>query len=146
MARFFVRDFREFGVAIIEDEMARKLKKNLVMEKVLAGLREGNSLYAACVKAGISTRDFYAMLNEDAELRFSYQLALADYADQCTDEIKAITANLKAGEIDNSTAKLLIETSKWLAQKVCPEPFNGKAVEGAVDEDESAAEIVVKFV
>ncbi len=124
--------------------MAKKIIKKTA-EAVFAALREGCSLYAACQKAGLTTREFYDFTAADAALLRDYYLALADYADQCTDNIKAITKDLKAGEIDNSTAKLLIETEKWLAQKACPEPFGEKA---GVKEDAGAApaEIVVRFV
>ena len=104
-------------------------------------------MFAACRRAGISTRDFYAATAVDEALREAYQLAQADYADRCTDDIRKIVADLKAGEIDNSTAKLLIETEKWLAQKSCPEPVWDKIAGGESDSgDGGVAEIVVKFV
>lgn len=124
--------------------MVRKLKKNMAAEIVFDAVRGGCSLYAACVKAGISTKEFYEILAGDDEMKVAYQLALSDYADQCTDDIRSIAAGLKAGEIDNSTAKLLIETHKWLAQKACPEPFGG--MDGQAPDGEGLAEIVVKFV
>ncbi len=124
--------------------MVRKVKKNLAAEMVLEAVRGGCSLYAACVKACLSTKEFYEMLARDEDLKVAYQLALSDYADQCTDDIRAIAAGLKAGEIDNSTAKLLIETHKWLAQKACPEPCGG--MDEAATGGEGMAEIVVKFV
>lgn len=124
--------------------MVRKLKKNMAAEVVFEAVREGCSLYASCVKAGISTKEFYEILAADEHLKTAYRLALSDYADQCTDDIRAIAAGLKAGEIDNSTAKLLIETRKWLAQKACPEPFVGINEQAA--DDDGVAEIVVKFV
>ena len=40
------------------------------------------------------------------------------------------------------TAKLLIETQKWLAQKASPEPYENLSE----DVDEKTTEIVVKFV
>ncbi len=121
------------------------MKKKDCAAVVFAALREGCSLYAACTKAGITTKVFYGFLTEDGGLAAEYHLALADYADKCTDNIKAIAENLKAGEIDNSTAKLLIETEKWLAQKACPQPYAGGASGGDGEEAETA-EIVVRFV
>lgn len=126
--------------------MRRKVRINRTVGVVFEAVRGGCSLYAACVKAGISTKEFYEILAEDDALRVAYQLALSDYADQCMDEIKAIIENLKAGDVDNSTAKLLIETSKWLAQKACPEPFDGRGGIGDGGEGGMATEIVVKFV
>ena len=75
-------------------------------------------------------------------------MALADYADSCTDNIRKIVAELKVGEIDNSTAKLLIETEKWLAQKACPEPIwtTLQNTDDENDDGRNLKEIVVKFV
>lgn len=126
--------------------MAKRIKKiDEVLKNVFEAIRCGNSLYSACVKYGITTKEFYDVLAENQNAKESYWLALADYADQCTDAIRGITANLKAGEIDNSTAKLLIETEKWLAQKACPEAVSGKISFDNNDSD-MATEIVVKFV
>ena len=109
---------------------------------VLDGLRKGKSLYAACCQNGLSTRDFYQLMNAQSELKDDFYLALSDYADQCTDDIRALAYSLKNGDIDTSTAKLLIETQKWLAQKACPDPV----ASFADDEAEKLSEIVVKFV
>jgi len=111
---------------------------------VLNGLRQGNSLYAACQKCAVTSRDFYLFLAKNPHLKDDFLLALADYADQCTDEIRALTSDLKAGVMDNSTAKLLIETNKWLAQKACPDAFQG--LESDDGTDGKVQEIVVKFV
>ncbi|MCM1324667.1 MAG: hypothetical protein NC218_11140 [Acetobacter sp.] len=121
-----------------------KKKELKLVEDVLAAVRCGCSLYTACVKVGISTQAFYDILAADEKAKVAYQLALSDYADQCMDDIRAIAAGLKSGEIDTSTAKLLIETHKWLAQKACPEPFTGMT-EGN-DVGNAGTEIVVKFV
>lgn len=126
---------------------SKKATRAAVPDIVFEAVREGNSLFAACRRAGISTRDFYAATAADETLREAYQLAQADYADRCTDDIRKIVADLKSGEIDNSTAKLLIETEKWLAQKSCPEPVWDKIAGGESDSgDGGVAEIVVKFV
>ena len=108
-------------------------------------VRQGCSLYGACKKAGLTTREFYQKISRDGEAKEDFLLALSDYADQCTDDIKALAASLKAGDIDNSTAKLLIETNKWLALKACPDE---KSPMAAVEDDgaEKTTEIVVKFV
>lgn len=127
--------------------MAKRIKKiDEVLKNVFEAIRCGNSLYGACVKYGITTKEFYNVLAENQDAKENYWLALADYADQCTDAIRGITANLKAGEIDNSTAKLLIETEKWLAQKACPDVISGKINFDNNSDDDMATEIVVKFV
>lgn len=121
--------------------MGRKNKTTLVFDFI----RQGLSLYAACQKAGISTKDFYLLLAETPGLKEDFQLALADYADQCTDGIKELAQLLESGQLDNATAKLLIETNKWLAQKACPETFAGFSA-GDDELNSVPAEIVVKFV
>ena len=112
---------------------------------VFAYVRTGCSLYGACKKAGLNTREFYQFISQDKQLKEEFLLALSDYADQCMDDIRALVLSLKSGDIDNSTAKLLIETNKWLAGKACPEeksPFSD------IDDGDSEqiAEIVVKFI
>ena len=123
-----------------EELMGRKFK----LADVFAAIRIGCSLYGACVQAKMTTQEFYQLMGKDPDLREDFQLALSDYADQCTDDIRTLALNLKAGEIDTSTAKLLIETNKWLAQKACPDPFVG------FNDDEQAenktTEITVKFI
>lgn len=144
---FSVRRRRRLAGEMTTGKNNRKTVSAKVPDVVFEAVRDGNSLFAACRRAGISTRDFYAATAADEALREAYQLALADYADRCTDDIRKIVADLKAGEIDNSTAKLLIETEKWLAQKSCPEPVWDKIAGGGGDgEDGGVAEIVVKFV
>jgi len=107
-------------------------------------IRKGHSLYASCQQAGLSTRDFYQVLSDNPSLKEDFQLALSDYADQCTDDIRALSSALRNGELDNSTAKLLIETNKWLAQKASPNDFAG--LERLDEEAAKTTEIVVKFV
>lgn len=144
---FSVRRRRRLAGEMTTGKNNRKTVPAKVPNVVFEAVRDGNSLFAACRCAGISTRDFYAATAADEALCEAYQLALADYADRCTDDIRKIVADLKAGEIDNSTAKLLIETEKWLAQKSCPEPVWDKIAGGGGDgEDGGVAEIVVKFV
>ena len=111
---------------------------------VCAALRNGLSLYAACRASGVDTRVFYQALADNPAAREAYRLALADYADRCTDAIRQIVAELRAGEIDNPTAKLLIETEKWLAQKACPEAVQESFLEE--EERDGVKEIVVHFV
>ena len=111
---------------------------------VCTALRNGLSLYAACRASGVDTRVFYQALADNPAAREAYRLALADYADRCTDAIRQIVAELRAGEIDNPTAKLLIETEKWLAQKACPEAVQESFLEE--EERDGVKEIVVHFV
>ena len=118
--------------------------KKAKLEKIFEEIRKGCSLYGACQKVKVSTLEFYQEIGNDEAKREAFRLALSDYADQCTDDIRTLALSLKCGEIDNSTAKLLIETQKWLAQKACPEPVNATSLED--DGELQTREIVVKFV
>ena len=122
----------------------KKNDRKKVLQELFAEIRKGKSLYASCLKVGISSSEFYEVLASDEKLYDEYLLALSDYADLCMDEIRRIVQSLKDGKIDNSSAKLLIETEKWLAQKASPEPFGGK-INNDFEEGE-CREIVVKFV
>ena len=124
--------------------VGEKLGRKNKIAPVFDYIREGHSLYAACRQAGFSTREFYQVLADNPSLKEDFQLALSDYADQCTDDIRALTQALRAGELDNSTAKLLIETNKWLAQKASPNDF--AELERLDEEADKTTEIVVKFV
>ena len=145
--------FGTFGLSCIGMVIMGVRKKVIkndeeILAAVFDALRKGASLFTACQKNGISTKQFYEVTAANPLLAKAYQLALADYADRCTDNIRKIIAELKAGEIDNSTAKLLIETEKWLAQKACPEPI-WSTIQNNDDENDDGRnlkEIVVKFV
>ena len=130
---------------MVKAQSAVKLRKHDVclLEKIFNKIREGCSLYGACRAYDMSTQEFYHLIALDDKLRESFLMALSDYADQCTDDIRALAENLKVGEIDNSTAKLLIETTKWLAQKACPEPLAAIDTEG---DGQKISEIEIKFV
>lgn len=119
--------------------MSKKSKINDVLE----GVRHGLSLYGACTKAKMSSREFYEIIRQEPAQKEAFLLALSDYADQCMDDIRSLALGLKNKELDTSTAKLLIETQKWLAQKACPEPLS--VCGGDMDVDKTT-EIVVKFI
>ena len=122
----------------------KKNDRKKVLQELFAEIRKGKSLYASCLKVGISSSEFYEVLASDEKLYDEYLLALSDYADLCMDEIRRIVQSLKDGDIDNSSAKLLIETEKWLAQKASPEPFGGK-INNDFEEGECRA-LVAKFI
>ena len=122
--------------------ISKKRKKVL---EVLDMVREGKSLYAGCETVQISTKEFYDEVAKDEKIKEMYLCAINDYADKCVDDIRVIVQELKNGEIDNSTAKLLIETMKWLVQKASND-VNGFGAENSGDEIDEVREIVVKFV
>ena len=119
-------------------------KKEHLFNEVLGNLREGKSLYAACVNVGMSTSEFYEFLNKNDKFKEKYLLALTDYADKCVDDIRKIVEELKSGKIDNSTAKLLIETKKWLVSKASGDVT--KLDENDDNINAEVKEIMVKFI
>ncbi len=120
-------------------------KKECLVNKVLDELRKGKSLYASCLSVGLKTSEFYDFIAKNEKAKEMYLLALTDYADKCVDDIRNIVDELKNGEIDNSTAKLLIETLKWLVSK-SNQDVNEVGNDESVENDENLREIVVKFV
>lgn len=48
---------------------SKRATRAVVPDIVFEAVREGNSLFAACRRAGISTRDFYAATAVDEALR-----------------------------------------------------------------------------
>ena len=85
------------------------------------------------------------VLEKNEGFRERYLCSLADYADRCVDDIRKIVEELKEGKIDNSTAKLLIETMKWLVQKISNDVNGVQEAVGDSDVD-CVREIMVKFV
>ncbi len=120
-------------------------KKERMVNKVLEELRGGKSLYASCFEVGIRTGEFYDFIAKNDKAKEKYLFALTDYADKCVDDIRGIVDELKKGEIDNSTAKLLIDTLKWLVSK-SNQDVNGVGSNDSEAGDEDFKEIVVKFV
>ena len=116
------------------------------MDKIFQYLRNGKSLYGACENVGISTNEFYSFLAKNEKFRDNYLSSMADYADKCVDDIKGLVEELKKGEIDNSTAKLLIETTKWLVLKSQNDAES--VLKGKMEEldDNNVREIMVKFI
>lgn len=118
-------------------------KKENAINQILDMIRIGKSLYMACLEVNLSTKEFYDVLAKNEIFKEKYLLALSDYADKCTDDIRQIVEELKKGEIDNSTAKLLIETMKWLISK-----SNSDLGEINLNDDNASdvKEIMVKFI
>ena len=120
-------------------------KKERLVNKVLDELRNGKSLYGSCFGVGIKTGEFYDFIAKNDQAKELYLLALTDYADKCVDDIRNIVNELKNGEIDNSTAKLLIETLKWLISK-SNQDVNEVENNEVDNTHEDLREIVVKFI
>jgi len=63
---------------------------------------------------------------ENEELRNLYVNAMQDKSESELEEIDHIRDLLKAGEIEPSSANVLIQTSKWLNSKFYPKMFGDK--------------------
>ena len=120
-------------------------KNETMLREVFDSLRNGCSLYQACEKVKISTGDFYEIIGKNENYKERYLCSLADYADRCVDDIRKIVEELKEGRIDNSTAKLLIETMKWLVSKA-KNDVDMVLDENGEDDEGCLREIVVKFI
>ena len=78
-------------------------------------------------------------------MKEKYLCSLGDYADSCVDDIRDIVEQLKKGEIDNSVAKLLIETMKWMVNKTQSDVNTVERLDEEFEQD-GLREIVVKFI
>lgn len=83
----------------------------------------GESLKNACKANGISRIAFYERTKKNSELLNQYTRAREYAGDACLDKIHDFEEMLKAGQIDSSSANVLIQTEKWKAQKYYPKMY-----------------------
>lgn len=104
--------------------MTRKKQEKKIedcLDGILNDIRNGNSIVKACKDRGFGTQTFYDYLKENPDLEENYARAREDRGDCCIDKIVELMKDLKTGKIDSQTARVLIDTEKWIAAK-----FNGR--------------------
>lgn len=103
--------------------MRKKQEKKIedCLDGILNDIRNGNSIVKACKDRGFGTQTFYDYLKEHPELEENYARAREDRGDCCIDKIVELMKELKEGKIDSQSARVLIDTHKWIAAK-----FNGR--------------------
>ena len=95
-----------------------------VYYQILADIADGYSMRKACEKNSVAKQSFQAKLKRDEAFAAQYACARQDAGDSCLDKIDEIEEMLKNGQIDSSTANVLINTEKWKASKFYPKMYS----------------------
>lgn len=105
-----------------------------VYYQILADIADGLSMRKACEKNGVAKQSFQAKLRRDEDFAAHYTCARQDAGDSCLDKIDEFEEMLKAGQIDSSSANVLIQTEKWKAQKYYPKMYGDMVRTQMVDD------------
>lgn len=118
-----------------------KIKKITQAEKLdecyddmLEEISGGKSLSVVCKERGIKRDVFYKYKDETEERKDKYTRACEQRGDSYADKIDEIEEKLLNGEIDSSTAKVLIDSQKWKACKFYPKMFGDMTKTQLVDD------------
>lgn len=109
-------------------------KKEIDVDKILSLISEGMSLTRACKLCGSNKDIFRARTLENEELARRYARAQEDRGNAYADKIDEIEEQLRRGEIDAQTARVLIDSQKWKACKFFPRMFGERVQTQFVDE------------
>ena len=64
-----------------------------------------------------------------------YVIALQDVAESYIEDMNDVLKELKEGQIDHQTARVILDTLRWLASKYYPEMFGTKVIDQHVSMD-----------
>ena len=109
--------------------MARPSEYNFEMCKVICSEVAGGFNIKTILKSKDEYPTFQTWCNwkrEHDELFDLYVKAMQDKSESELEEIDYIRDMLKSGDIEPSSANVLIQTSKWLASKFYPKMFGDK--------------------
>lgn len=97
-------------------------------DRICEWIQSGNSLNSYCKQHGRKSSTIYAWMRESVSFKDNYARAHADRADTLVEDMLDIAdAAEKAVEItDVMSAKLRIETRKWIAERMRPEKYGQK--------------------
>ena len=87
----------------------------------------GATIKKACKESGISYDAFRNWKNDKDEVLNLYVKAVQDKADIKDDCIEETLEKLERGEIDASTANVIIQTQKWRMSKYYPKMFGSNS-------------------
>lgn len=105
--------------------------------KIVEMVSDGKSLTAICKELGIPYRTtVYRWLRESAEFAEMYKWAMTcagmaqgdNIAHLANEAMKRLTVD---GEINTEAAAIILKASPWLAERLAPEIYNPKALQGA---------------
>ena len=124
-----------------ENKKPKSLKKKEDILKaclqICDDVQNGLSLVNACRKNNLSRSAFYEKLNCDENLANKYARARERSTDSMLDEFDALMKKLEAGEIDSSTARVLLDALKWKLSKFYPKMYGDMQKTQLVDENGS---------
>lgn len=108
--------------------MARPSEYNFELCKAICDqVADGENIISVLKESSYpSWSTFRRWKNENEELRTLYVNSQQDKGIALENEIDDVMASLKAGEIDASTANVLIQTLKWKMAKFYPKLFGDK--------------------
>ena len=93
---------------------------------ILEDIASGLSILKACRERGISKQTFFDYIDADQEKKDQYMRAREQRGEECISRIAEYEEDLKAKKIDSATARVLIDTEKWLACKFYPKMYGEK--------------------
>lgn len=110
-------------------EITPKKKSVALDDKVFTAicdeLADGITVEAACMKMGVNYRTFRRFIEKgDEKIGQLYARAREWRGEACLMKIDDIMHKLETGQIDSSTANVLINTEKWKASKFYPKMYS----------------------
>lgn len=96
------------------------------MQKVFDDIADGLSIKKACQKQGVSKQSFYDKLEQYPELKDQYTRSREKRGDAFIESIEEDLEKLSKREIDAASARVSIDTKKWLACKFYPKMYGDK--------------------
>lgn len=94
-----------------------------IVQKICELVADGANVKDACQKNGISYDAFRDWRNDNNIVSNLYVKAVQDKGDSEDAKIDDALTKLEKGEIDASTANVIIQTHKWRASKYYPKMF-----------------------
>lgn len=122
--------------------MARPSEYNFELCKTICDqVADGENIISVLKDSSYpSWSTFRRWKNENEELRTLYVNSQQDKGIALENEIDDVMISLKAGEIDASTANVLIQTLKWKMAKFYPKMFGDK-----VDLTTNGKDLIINF-
>lgn len=97
-----------------------------VFNDILKLVADGSSLTKALNSVNVNIRDFFEVIDNDENLANEYARAREQRGESCIGRITDYEEDLKNKKIDPATARVLIDTEKWLACKMYPKMYGEK--------------------
>lgn len=105
-----------------DNDYASKFNMDTVYQ-ICELVANGATIKKACKESNISYDAFRNWKNDKDEVFNLYVKAVQDKADVKDDSIEETLEKLERGEIDASTANVIIQTQKWRMSKYYPKMF-----------------------